>query len=99
MHHSRPKGMMLLLFFISTSERTLLMTCQHTPGKMTLIINDLSLPNGDRTNLAIHMCAKCGQAFTNDTAILSGLSKKAKVSLSATLNQLPPGEEIFTELC
>lgn len=75
------------------------MDCQHTPGKMTLIINGLPLPNGDRTNLAIHVCAKCGQAFTSDTAILSGLSQVAKVTLSATLAQLPLGKEIFTDLC
>ncbi len=75
------------------------MTCQHTPGNMTLIVNGLPVPNEDQTNLAIHVCAKCGRAFTNDTTTLSQLSAAAKASLSATLAQLPLGGEIFTDLC
>ena len=75
------------------------MDCQHTPGNMTLIVNGLPLPNGDQTALAIHLCGKCGQAFTSDTTTLSRLNRVAKIALSATLNQLPTGMEIFTKLC
>lgn len=75
------------------------MACQYTTGKITLIVNELPLPNGDHANLAIHMCRRCGQAFANDTVTLSQLSAAAKVSLSAILNQLPQGRDIFANLC